>query len=110
MKLRIDRQTLRFRVDHQEWESLREGSALQQETYLPNGAALCVSIVVSAEHDVLFLSYEKEHMTLYVSETMVAALLDTLPSRDGIKNTQAMEGGHTLQLVFEVDIRSQRRM
>ncbi len=109
MNLRIDGQEFRFRVSKQELISLCEGIALNQGTYLPNGKTIEVSIVTSADSKTLSLHHNNNNITLHVGKDAATNLLNSLPSRDGIEASQKINEGHSLQLAFEVDIRTQKR-
>lgn len=109
MNLRIEEQEFRFRISTQELKALCNGTALTQRSHLPNGRILEVSIMVSNANKTMSLSMEEDRITLHVGNEAAISLRDALPSREGIEATQAINATHSLQLILEVDIRTQKR-
>lgn len=107
MNLRIEGQTLRFRISKEELETLCLGGALQQIIPLPD---LRMEILVTTESSdaPLKLHIEKNRWHLQVNKETAQTMLASLPNREGILHRQKV-GDTWLCLMLEVDIRTQKR-
>jgi len=109
MNLRFSEQELRFRVSKSELELLCAGNDIEQCTYLSNDKSLKYLIKNDTNYKDMFLSYDNDYMILYVNNEYIRAFYESLPSRDGLEITQTIDQNKSINLVLEVDIRTQKR-
>lgn len=110
MNLRIEGQMLRFRIGVQELETLCAGGVLEQTTYLPGKRLLVIKVVpVSDSDSPLRLEATEDQLRVAVARPQAERLLASLPNREGIFCQQEAGNGQMLELVIEVDIRTQKR-
>lgn len=109
MKLQIEGQSLRFRVDEAELTRLLAGDSVNARTLLAGGAVFGQSIALAAISEVV-LSFESGLWKLILPQAEVAAYSQTLPCRHGLGFTWTGESADTpLQITFEVDVRDSVR-
>ena len=106
MKVQLQDQSLRLRIDEAELSRLLDGAPVGNRTRWPDGRI---------ENQQLFLgdapSWQREAdgWRVTLDETQVRALAARLPSRDGLSMTLPVSGGGSLQLLFDVDVRDSAR-
>jgi len=104
MKLQIDGQQWRLRVDEDELARLRDGQALASATYLPDGAAfnfrLALQPVAQAE-----LQRRDDIWSFALPVERVEAYVQQLPSRKGLEFVLPAGAAVEWWLLFEVDVR-----
>lgn len=108
MNLRIEGQRLRFRISKEELERLCSGGAVEQSTAFPNQCGLEINLVSESMDAKLMLVYVEGCMELRVQKQAAEMLLRSLPSREGIAMKQKVEAAEPLELILEVDIRTQK--
>lgn len=109
MNLRIEGQQVRFRLSKDELESLCFGNAILQSTTFPNGYSLDINLFAQNIDDIMNIVYEGDYMELRVRKQAAQELYDALPSREGLQTMQAIDTKQSLELILEVDIRTQKR-
>jgi len=109
MNLHIENQKLRFRIKKEELEKLCLGEELKQEIFLPKKNSLNINIKTTQKADILFLLFSENSLSLLVNKKAAQNLFNSLPKRDGLKIDQEINGKQTLNLILEVDIRTQKR-
>ncbi len=109
MNLRIEEQCFRFRISKEELKKLLAGEALKQKSILSESSILIINIISKTQTDILSLVFVNNHMTLSVQKAAIEDLYNTLPSREGIQSSQDVRNEQALQLILEVDIRTQKR-
>jgi len=109
MNLRIEGQQLRFRISKEELEILCSGSSITQPTYFPKMRALDIDITPQDIEPALQLMFDGDCMMLAVQNQAAQDLYHALPSREGIEVKQTINAVQTLELILEVDIRTQKR-
>ena len=109
MKLQIEGQSLRFRIDEAELARLLAGDSINARTLLAGGAVFAQSVALADISDVL-LSFESGFWKLVLPQADVAAYSQRLPCRQGLGFTWTGEGVDApLQITFEVDVRDSVR-
>jgi hypothetical protein len=109
MNLRIEGQQMRFRISTKELEILCSGSSITQPTYFPKMRALDIDITPQDIEPVLQLIFDGDCMVLAVQNEAAQDLYHALPGREGLAVTQTINAVQTLELILEVDIRTQKR-
>lgn len=109
MKLQIEGQSLRFRIDEAELARLLAGDSVSARTSLASGAVFGQSVALADISGVL-LSFESDLWKLVLPQAEVAAYSRRLPCRQGLAFTWTGESADTpLQIAFEVDVRDSVR-
>lgn len=109
MNLRIEGQQLRFRISKDELKNLYSDDSIIQSTIFPNGGSLDISLLPQNMDDIMNITYERDSVELRVQKQAIQDLYNALPSREGIQATQVTHAGQILELILEVDIRTQKR-
>lgn len=107
MKLQIDGQQLRFRVDEAEFARLIDGEVVELLTLLPDRVWL--QQVQRCDGDVMRVAAQGDGLRLWLPLADLLAYRERLPCRDGLSAEQALPDGNTLALNFEVDVRDSVR-
>lgn len=102
MKLQIQSNTLRLRIDERELSELLAGSTLELVLHANRKPLLELQVALAAE---LQFDSESSHWRLQLSETELRAYIETLPRRDALSLALADD----LSLDFEVDVRDSIR-
>lgn len=108
MKLQINGQQLRLRIDEDELGQLRGGSTLSGITYLP-GASVFEWLMQFHGGDGAELSVDDGRWRIALPIAAVDAYVERLPCKEGLDFALPTVGGKTLDLVFEVDVRDSVR-
>lgn len=103
MKVQLQEQTIRFRINEDELTQLLTGAQLHNTTRLPNGDALQQTITLMSEANARFDG------TLALPRADVEAYCNRLPCRDGLEFSFPLDDGGVLQVAFEVDVRDSVR-
>jgi hypothetical protein len=109
MKLQVDGQKLRVRIDEAELARLLDGHALQSVTLF--GDAFSIRVTIELEDgEVASLTGEASAWRIAIPATALQQHATQLPSRDGL---HFMLSGQTqaaaLELLFDVDVRDSVR-
>jgi hypothetical protein len=106
MRVQLEGQTLRLRIDEAELAQLLAGGDAMNRTYLPDGRAEEQHIRLAAQ-----LGWQRNdtHWHIHLPEAEVRALSTRLPSRDGLHFDLPTPDGSNLQLLFDVDVRDSAR-
>ena len=108
MKLQIDGQALRIRVDEAEFGRLLEWDDVVMHTLVPDTEfQLRLRPVAGGS---LQLSCDGDDWRLDLPLPLLVDYRDRLPCRDGILAEQALANGAVLTLSFEVDVRDSVRV
>ncbi|KGM52295.1 hypothetical protein N792_04065 [Lysobacter concretionis Ko07 = DSM 16239] len=109
MKLQVQAQTLRFRIDEAELAVLLAEGQAGSRTVLPQGAAFELVIKLDASAAPT-LDVAPGVWRLVLPRDAVVAYVDTLPCREGLAFELPLEAGdQRLTLAFEVDVRDSVR-
>ncbi|MEP7184646.1 MAG: hypothetical protein ABI767_02310 [Rhodanobacter sp.] len=109
MKLQIEAQKLRVRIDEDELSTLLGGRVLHCVTHFANAFSIRVAIQAGASEAATFTG-EAEAWRIVLPETELRQHAARLPSRDGLRYT--LPGPvkvATLELLFDVDVRDSVR-
>lgn len=106
MRVQMEGQTLRLRVDEAELARLLSGGFAENCTLLPDGRAEIQRIRLA---DALAWQREDSIWNIDIPETDVRALSDRLPSRDGLRFDFRGSAAHPLEVLFDVDVRDSAR-
>ncbi len=109
MKLQIEGQRLRFRVDEAELAQLLAGDAVVDQTQLGDAQILRRRIVLG-QIATAQLDWEPQEMRLDLPVDAVRAYAESLPRRDALSFAlEAAAYAPTLGIDFEVDVRDSVR-
>ena len=106
MRVQLEAQTLRLRIDEAELAQLLAGGDAGNRTVLPDGRTEIQQIRLAAK-----LGWQRDdaHWRIELPEADVRALSARLPSRDGLQFDLPTANGGSLQLLFDVDVRDSAR-
>lgn len=104
MKLQIQEQTLRFRIDESELATLLNENVLVSTLRLPNGESFVQSLsLVMSEIPALEILALNWYLNL--PRTIVETYVERLPCRDGLTFALGNADNLPLTVQFEVDVR-----
>lgn len=114
MKIQIEGQHLRFRIDEAELAALLDGRSIDNLSRLPSGqGARLVRHSVSLTGGHASCNCATDHWQLSLPRDALEEHARRLPSRDGLIFTFDAGAGHaehmTLQVTFDVDVRDSAR-
>ncbi|GGA14925.1 hypothetical protein [Dyella caseinilytica] len=106
MRVQLEGQTLRLRVDEAELALLLAGGVAENRTHLPDGRVEVQQVRLAAQ-----LDWRRDEANWHIGlpEPEVRALSMRLPSRDGLSFDIPTPGDAPLQLLFDVDVRDSAR-
>jgi len=106
MRVQLEGQSLRLRIDEDELARLLTGGSVDNRTSLPDGHVEMQQVSLAPRID-----WQREHTVwhIYLPETDVRALSQRLPSRNGLEFSLSTPHGDTLTIVFDVDVRDSAR-
>lgn len=104
MKLQIQEQTLRFRIDESELATLLSEEVLVNTLRLPNGESFVhsLSLVMTERPSLETLAL---NWRLNLPKAMVEAYVERLPCREALTFTLGNAENQPLTVQFEVDVR-----
>lgn len=104
MKLQIDGQQWRLRIDEDELERLRDGHALTSATTLPDGAefSFLLALLPAAQAE---LHRRDDAWSFGLPIERVEAYVQQLPCRKGLEFVLPVGATVEWRLLFEVDVR-----
>lgn len=109
MKLQIEGQKLRVRIDESELARLLDGDALQSESRFADAFSIQVTIAAGGG-DVASLTGNASAWRLAIPATALAQHATQLPSRDGLHYLLPSQSpASALELLFDVDVRDSVR-
>ena len=106
MRVQLEGQTLRLRIDEAELAQLLAGNSAENRTCLPDGRIEVQQLRLATR-----LDWQRDDATWCIDlpQADVHALSERLPSREGLHFELPAPGGTTLQIVFDVDVRDSTR-
>ena len=108
MNVRFSAGTLRCRVTPAELEQLLSTNSLRLTVSLPRRHSLQVtvrSVVLNSWQ----LDSDPTGIWIAIPRAQLELLAQSLPSREGITHSFAVDAAEQLQLIFEVDVRKRQR-
>jgi hypothetical protein len=102
MRVQMEGQTLRLRIDEAELAQLLAGNSAENRTCLPDGCIEIQQLRLAAR-----LEWQRDGATWRIAQ--VHALSARLPSREGLHFDLPTPNGATLQIAFDVDVRDSTR-
>lgn len=114
MKIQIEAQQLRLRIDEAELAELLAGRTVENLSRLPSGeGARLLRHSVSLSDGDAACNCTAEHWQLSVPRDALEEHARQLPSREGLRFSFGTGAGHaeqtTLQVTFDVDVRDSAR-
>ncbi|MBB5737780.1 hypothetical protein FHT09_003572 [Xanthomonas arboricola] len=114
MKIQIEAQQLRLRIDEAELAELLAGRTVENLSRLPSGeGARLLRHSVSLSDGDAACNCTAEHWQLSVPRNALEEHARQLPSREGLRFSFGTGAGHaeqtTLQVTFDVDVRDSAR-
>jgi hypothetical protein len=106
MRVQLEGQTLRLRVDEAELAQLLSGSFVENRTQLPDGHVEVQSVRLA---NALAWGREDAIWNIDLPEADVRALGNRLPSRDGLHFHFQSSTAQILEVLFDVDVRDSTR-
>jgi hypothetical protein len=106
MRVQMEGQTLRLRVDEAELARLLSGGFAENCTHLPDGRTEIQRIRLA---DALAWRRENAIWNIDIPEADLRALSDRLPSREGLRFDLRASTTHSLEVLFDVDVRDSAR-
>lgn len=114
MKIQIEAQQLRFRIDEAELADLLAGRTIENLSRLPSGqGARLLRHSVSLSDGDAACNCTAEHWQLSVPRDALEQHARQLPSREGLRFSVDAGAGHAeptaLQVTFDIDVRDSAR-
>ena len=109
MNVRFAEQSLRCRVSTAEVQTLLTGRAITLEVVLPHDHAFRLTVRPSALNQ-WQLASDPTGLWLSIPRAEIEGLAQTLPSKEGIAHTCETANGKHLEVMFEVDVKKEKRM
>ncbi|GAA0699844.1 hypothetical protein FHW84_002647 [Dyella sp. SG562] len=106
MKVQLQGQTLRLRIDEAELAQLLGGAAVGNRTRWPDGRLESQQLILGDAHG---WQRHADGWQVALNGADVRAFAARLPSRDGLELALPVPGGEPLQLLFDVDVRDSVR-
>jgi hypothetical protein len=106
MRVQMEGQTLRLRIDEAELAQLLAGNSAENRTCLPDGRIEIQQLRLAARMD-----WQRDGATWRIDlpQAEVLALSARLPSREGLHFDLPTPNDATLQIAFDVDVRDSTR-
>ena len=106
MRVQLEGQSLRLRIDEDELARLLDGGSVDNRTSLPDGHVQMQQLSLASRID-----WRRENTVWHISlpEKEVRSLSERLPTRDGLQFSLSTSSGEILQIVFDVDVRDSAR-
>ncbi len=109
MKLQIEAQKLRVRIDEDELARLLDGHALRSESRFADAFSMQVELGLGG-NEVASLSGQADAWRIVLPEVAVREHAARLPTREGLRYVvQGQVDGVALELLFDVDVRDSVR-
>ncbi|MBQ4855859.1 hypothetical protein IMW82_14390 [Rhodanobacter sp. B2A1Ga4] len=106
MKVQLQGQALRLRIDEAELAQLLAGAAVGNETRWPDGRVERQQLALAHGHG---WQRDGDGWRVVLDESEVRALGARLPSREGLSLSLPTQDGEALQVLFDVDVRDSVR-
>ena len=106
MRVQLEGQTLRLRIDEAELAHMLAGGAAENRTCLPDGHHEIQQVRLAGQ---LGWQRDDHHWRIELPDIEVRALAARLPSREGLHFDLPAPDGGTLQILFDVDVRDSAR-
>ena len=106
MNIRFASGSVRFRVDREEFATLAAGRAVTMRVKLPGQHAFNASITPD-RFGSWRLDNDPTGFWLAVPAGDLKALAEVLPTAEGLAHRFELDGGSSVEVVFEVDVREQ---
>lgn len=106
MKVQLQGQTLRLRIDEAELARLLDGAPVGNDTQWPDGRVERHELALG---DAAAWRRDGDGWRVVLNDAEVRAFALRLPSRDGLSLTLPVFGGEPLELLFDVDVRDSVR-
>jgi hypothetical protein len=106
MRVQLEGQTLRLRIDEAELTQMLAGGTAENRTRLPDGRQEVQQVRLA---DAAGWQRDDAQWRIDLPDADVRALSARLPSRDGLQFSLPTPDGGTLQILFDVDVRDSAR-
>jgi len=106
MKVQLQEQSLRLRIDEAELSRLLDGLPVDNQTRWPDGKTERQQLVLGTTSG---WRREGDGWRVTLDEAEVRAFAQRLPSRDGLSLILPVPGDEALQVLFDVDVRDSVR-
>lgn len=106
MKVQLQGQTLRLRIDEAELAQLLDGATVGNRTQWPDGRTETQALALG---DAAAWQRDGDGWRAVLHAGEVRAFAARLPSRDGLSLALPVPGAEPLQLLFDVDVRDSVR-
>ena len=112
MKIQIQAQQLRWRIDENELAILLESGFVANETQwsATSGLLQCISLYAVTEKPMAAMKISPSRWELRLARETLANYVERLPCRDALTTTWNPDGLTELQILFEVDVRDSKRV
>lgn len=108
MNLRFSPDSIRFRVNHEEFAQLLAGRAVSLELPLPKDHVYRASVRPSVLGK-WQLERDPTGLWLTIPAGELAALSEALPSREGLRHKFDLTSGNSIEVAVEVDLKDKHR-
>ena len=106
MRVQLEGQTLRLRIDEAELAQMLDGGVAENRTCLPDGRIETQQVRLAGQ---LGWQRDDSHWRVDLPDPDVRALGARLPSREGVHFDLSTPHGNVLRIQFDVDVRDSAR-
>jgi hypothetical protein len=106
MRVQLEGQTLRLRIDEAELAQMLAGGIAENRTCLPDGRLEMQQVRLASQ---LGWRRDDARWCIDLPDADVRALSARLPSREGLHFELPTPQGDTLQILFDIDVRDSAR-
>ncbi|WP_233842117.1 hypothetical protein [Dyella sp. 2HG41-7] len=106
MRVQLEGQSLRLRIDEAELARLLSGDTVQNRTTLPDGRIETQGLRLTSK-----IAWRRDDATWLIDlpSAEVRALSERLPSRDGLQFSLPTPHDDALEILFDIDVRDSTR-
>ncbi len=106
MKVQLQEQSLRLRIDEAELSRLLDGASVDNQTRWPDGTTERHQLALGSPPG---WRRDGDGWRITLDDAEVRAFAQRLPSRDGLSMVLPVPGDEPLQVLFDVDVRDSVR-
>lgn len=108
MYIRIQDNTIRFRLSKEEAETLLHRESLVEKAYFSPQSTLNYSVQITGEQNNFLFDDAENSLQVYVNEDLFKEELANRPSKEGILIARSVANDQLSQVTLEIDLKRKR--